>query len=114
MSDRPTPETDAAAWVEYNPANALVFASFARKLERQRDEAREELINLRVENDHNWQATADLEEMIKLVRELRDALNNASRFVDCYTSENSAAIDDKWATARICNAVLAKAKEVLS
>jgi hypothetical protein len=51
MSDRPTTETDAAAWVETNQANALVLASFARNLERQRDEARE------------------------LARELRDALS---------------------------------------
>ena len=89
MSDRPTPETDAAAWVETNQANALVLASFACNLERQRDEARE------------------------LARELRDALLSACRFVDCYESESAAAIDDKWATARKCNAALIKAKEVL-
>ena len=42
MSDqRPTPETDAASWVETNRANALTLASFSEKLERQRDEARE-------------------------------------------------------------------------
>ena len=41
MSNQPHPETDAAAWVETNQANALALASFARKLERQRDEALE-------------------------------------------------------------------------
>jgi hypothetical protein len=39
MSNQPTPETDAAAWVETNQANALVLASFACNLERQRDAA---------------------------------------------------------------------------
>ena len=43
MRDRPTPETDAASWVETNQANALTLASFSRKLERERDEAREAL-----------------------------------------------------------------------
>ena len=35
-----TPETDAEAWIETDRANAVVFAKFARKLERERDEAR--------------------------------------------------------------------------
>ena len=39
----PTPETDAEAWIETDRANAVVFAKFARKLERERDEANEEL-----------------------------------------------------------------------
>lgn len=40
MSDRPTPETDA----ELYPMNGvdIVWPEFARKLERERDEAREE------------------------------------------------------------------------
>ena len=42
MSERPTPETDAASFTETNAANALVLASFSRKLERERDEARDE------------------------------------------------------------------------
>lgn len=41
MSDRPTPETDNAAW----PSNLLQYetvdANFARRLERERDEARD-------------------------------------------------------------------------
>jgi hypothetical protein len=68
---------------------AFGMANLATSLERQRDEARE------------------------LARELRDALLSACRFVDCYESESAAAIDDKWATARKCNAALIKAKEVL-
>ena len=50
MSDRPTPDTDAASWVETNQANALTLASFSSQLERERDEA------------------------LELARELRDAL----------------------------------------
>ena len=43
MSDRPTPETDAACWREGFGLNSkCVHAEFARKLERERDEAREE------------------------------------------------------------------------
>jgi hypothetical protein len=96
MSDRPTLEVDALAVVCYDEGGidgSLGFRALplndARKLERQRDEARE------------------------LARELRDALLSACRFVDCYESESAAAIDDKWATARKCNAALIKAKEVL-
>jgi hypothetical protein len=68
---------------------------------------------LTILNNRYRAAVSERDEARALARELRDALNNASRFVDCYTSENSAAIDDKWATARICSAALAKAKEVL-
>ena len=54
MSERPTPETDAAAWTETNAANALVLASFAAKLERQRDEARQAVAKL-----HDWLSVAN-------------------------------------------------------
>jgi hypothetical protein len=46
MSDRPTPETDAAVWMTGEPwdeKDEVVCSDFARKLERQRDEAREKL-----------------------------------------------------------------------
>ena len=43
-----TPETDAEAWIETDRANAVVFAKFARKLERERDEAKEELNDIRL------------------------------------------------------------------
>lgn len=43
MSDRPTPETDKA--MKYWPSedSELVYSDFARRLENERDEAREEL-----------------------------------------------------------------------
>jgi hypothetical protein len=49
MNNRPTPETDAASFTETNAANALVLASFARKLERERDEARERIERQKLE-----------------------------------------------------------------
>lgn len=42
-----TPDTDAASWVETNQANALTLASFSKKLERQRDELRQMVRELR-------------------------------------------------------------------
>ena len=44
MSDRPTPETDANCWREAIGENSeCVTAAFARKLERERDEARRDI-----------------------------------------------------------------------
>ncbi len=43
MSDRPTPETDAEFPKLYDSATEWVDAAFARRLERERDEARDEL-----------------------------------------------------------------------
>jgi len=49
MSDRPTPETDAAASPHIGFYScATVTANFARQLERERDEAREELHDIRL------------------------------------------------------------------
>lgn len=45
MSERPTPETDAAAWVEIGYNSYVVSASIARKLEHERDKAREDATN---------------------------------------------------------------------
>ena len=85
MSDRPTPETDA-----------------------------QEFLKLRVENDHSWQAVADLEKMTELARELRDALalvvswwEKADRGTDEIEESEVNAI------ATQSTAILTKAKEVL-
>jgi hypothetical protein len=43
MNDRPTPETDAEFPKLYDSATEWVDAAFARRLERERDEARDEL-----------------------------------------------------------------------
>ena len=45
MNDRPTPETDKALWMTGEPwdeKDEVVCSDFARKLERERDEARRE------------------------------------------------------------------------
>jgi len=50
MSDRPTPETDAEIKIEMTCAcypNEYVSGDFARKLERERDKAREQNAKLR-------------------------------------------------------------------
>ena len=111
MSDqRPTPETDAEEFQIYREdvtgcAEALnyVTSELARNLERQRDEAREELGRLRVENDHKWQALYDLEKVTELARELRDALDNI-------LYHSSQFVGPGVASAK---ALLAKAEEVL-
>ena len=46
MSD--TPETDAATWVEVGYNSFVVSASISSKLERERDEAREECDKLKL------------------------------------------------------------------
>ena len=115
MSHRPTPETDTEFHRIRTSPSIFVsdemdsLAVLARNLERQRDEAREELINLRVENDHNWQANADLEEMIKLARELRDALDGVI-FSASPNRRDNPTMFAAWEEAR---PILAKAKEVL-
>ena len=112
MSNQPTPETDAAAWVETNQANDLVLASFARNLERQRDAAisrfessqharmglkreRDELqrtvqshrgaVNIAIEALDR--AITQRDEARELARELRDALerlSNHGHADDCF------------------------------
>jgi hypothetical protein len=63
MSDRPTPETDAEAWIETDRANAVVFAKFARKLERERDEARELQRNALREREAAREALMKIEDL---------------------------------------------------
>lgn len=54
-----TPETDGE-WNRLAGQDPIEFernlSEFARKLERERDEARDQLRKAQVENDHNWQA----------------------------------------------------------
>jgi len=76
-----TPETDE---LENNLGNAAhpVLSSFCRKLERERDEAREQSQRLRVENNHNWQANEMAEQAFcerDDAREQRDRLREALR-----------------------------------
>ncbi len=79
MNERPTPETDAEAWIETDRANAVVFAKFARKLERERDEAREQRDRLRVQLNHYTQANEMAEQAF---RERDEAHKIAERAID--------------------------------
>lgn len=82
MSERATPETDAATMPWYGERDAVV-GDFARKLERQRDEARE------------------------IARELRDALQPT------LTSLVGRMVIKDTDTVERAHAALNKAKEVL-
>jgi hypothetical protein len=75
---RPTPETDAAL-----PARWGVSSDFARRLERERDEAREEAARLQMELDASCNA-----EELRQVREenarLREALTRITAIENRY------------------------------
>jgi hypothetical protein len=60
--------------------DALVPSEFARKLERERDEARIQVKLLRVENNHNWQANDLAEQAFRERDEAREALK---RITEC-------------------------------
>jgi hypothetical protein len=64
MSD--TPETDAEEDASHNFAELVVPSDFARKLERERDEAREEIKILRLD------AQREAEHHDRLVKELEN------------------------------------------
>ena len=69
VNDKPTPETDAEIKIELTCAcypNEYVSGDFARKLERERDEAREDL-----ESEKNTR-NAIIEKGLKLERQLRE------------------------------------------
>lgn len=74
MSDRATPKTDAASWVETNEANALTLASFSRQLERELDEARNELEKSRFALRGAQQGS---EEARKAIRQIQRKLDEA-------------------------------------
>jgi hypothetical protein len=71
VSERPTPETDALA---SEHRGAVIWPDFARKLERERDEAREECSQyrgmlIRLYNDlfvhHGGQAVREFKELFR-------------------------------------------------
>lgn len=70
---RPTPETDAA-WASWPYAGPGVHANFARKLERERDEAQE-----RAESKHGlWMAELSrVTELEKQLEAMREAVKEA-------------------------------------
>lgn len=93
MSDRPTPETDALADSRIGMWQYHLPADFARKMERQRDEARE------------------------LARELRDALSVTLPHLEYIVFHNESLNGRESpmdrADLRVVQSALTKAKEVL-
>lgn len=71
-----TPETDSKAWTDHSEGilHEVVEASFARRLERERDEAREELNNMQDQRDLAMKVIARLE------RERDEAREKAERY----------------------------------
>ena len=80
MTDLPTPETDANAECEqdnnspFAPVREWVYASFARRLERERDEAR--AFNMRASRDASIYASM-LHEKLESERALADRLGHS-------------------------------------
>ena len=74
---RPTPETDAA-WASWPYAGPGVHANFARKLERERDEAQE-----RAESKHGlWMAELSrVTELEKQLETMREAMRQTAAIV---------------------------------
>ncbi len=98
-----TPETDRecgqAMWLGSGP---LVSCEFARKLERQRNEARLQVKLLRVENNHNWQANDLAEQAFRERDEARDLAYklywvawDLKRFARAYASGYKEADDEE-------------------
>jgi hypothetical protein len=100
MSNQPTPETDAAAWVETNQANALVLASFACNLERQRDAA---ISRFESSQSARMELKRERDEARELARELRDALEAVMPYI----------VGDRIVPWKAAETALTKAKEVL-
>ena len=77
MSD--TPETDSHPLWHGEPA---VHIDFARKLERERDEARIQVKLLKVENNHNWQAMDIANEVTRERDQWRKCAEELAQIID--------------------------------
>jgi hypothetical protein len=130
MSERATPETDANSERDFDGIDSC-DASFARKLERERDEAREELAEYKASSERArdvitqafLRVAKERDEARELARELRDIL-------EC-CREDSIALCGEWQWKRDAgirnerdmseidwnieraDSLIAKAKEVL-
>ena len=83
-NERPTPETDAASMSWYGNKDA-VQGDFARKLERERDEARSLLAQYSAEREHNaMQALAhkaDADSMRDAIKEAHGAISQCLKYM---------------------------------
>jgi hypothetical protein len=106
MSDRPTPETDAAEYlisVGRKNDEWLVQSDFARKLERERDEAREQTAMWKANHDNQVSLKAmlmdrpDLGDRASRIAELIRERDEAREKYDNLATENMLAIN------KLCN-----------
>jgi hypothetical protein len=80
VNDKPTPETDAEIKIEMTCAcypNEYVSGDFARKLERERDEARESLKHIEEYGTEEINAAVDLRQKLASALVERDDLQKA-------------------------------------
>jgi hypothetical protein len=107
MSEQDTPETDA---FQASGKGYYMACEFARRLERERDEARDALSGRTVSCSQCNQVVAERDEAQDLARELRNALEKHHKFANGYSDKpNSSFSRMRQTTAKL----LTKAKEVL-
>ena len=89
MSD--TPETNSRAWSDHNEGilHEVVEANFARKLERERDEAREQAQRLRVQLNHYLQANEMAEQAFRERDEAHKIAEQAIDDLEWFNETNS-------------------------
>lgn len=116
MSKRPTPETDAVRAYEGNwDTKALRMTAHARKLERERDEARD----LVCAWENRWKAEVEFAAKVSVKRdELRDILRKLLEIIpepECHdfghTSEERHAFLEECPVMARYDALIAQAKE---
>ena len=107
MSERPTPETDAEN--AQFPMGGYTL-DFCRKLERERDEARDALSGRTVSCSQCDQVATERDEARDLARELRDALERHHKFANGYSDKPNSSLNRMQQTT---GKLLIKAKEVL-
>jgi hypothetical protein len=90
MSERPTPETDAQGWGDGR--HPWVARDFARKLERERDEAREVASGLSIQEERVNEAQKELSSIHRWIDK-----NHADGFIDSLTYlQNLERVADNW------------------
>jgi len=81
MIDLPTPETDAVAEKNIYGVACKVDVDFARKLERERDEAREEVSSIRNMLSRNGEAVGNGEHNFSIIEMVENLLQSKDYFV---------------------------------
>lgn len=82
MSKRLTPDTDAVAAYEGNwDTKALRMTAHSRKLERERDEAREEINSIRIKLSKNGEAVGSVEHDFSIIEMVENLMQSKDYFV---------------------------------